>query len=152
MLKRFNNGNELRRFVACDEPRVPEDDPETPLTWAMTVIKKDDRYLLHHNHNRLQWECAGGGRENGETLEETAIRETLEETSQHVMNLEFQGIFKLYLKWTGRCEYGALYTGTIDELRPFHINNESDRIILWHPDEVLDDQLSELSQWAIQLV
>lgn len=148
MLKQLSNGNMLMTFIECDEPAIPENDV-TPLTWAMVVIKKGERYLLHHNFNRQQWECAGGGWEDGETIEDCAIREALEETSQEISNLKCLGIFKLYLKHHDRCEFGALYTATIDELLPFNINNESDRIKLWQPMETLDDRLSELSMWMI---
>lgn len=150
MLIRFSNGNELRTFVDCGEPAVPDDDPDVPLTWAMVVVKKGERYVLHHNFNRKQWENPGGGWEDGETLMDCAIRETWEETSQNVVDLQCRGVFKLYLQIHDRCEYGALYTGTIEELLPFQINNESDRLVLWHPDDELDDRLSELSQWMIE--
>ena len=151
MIKQFNNGNILLNFIACDDPIVPEGD-DTPLVWAMVIVKKDDRYLLMHNINRAQWECPGGGIEAGETVEEAAIREVMEETSQQAIDLKCQGIFKLYLKWLDRNEYGALYSGTFDELQPFIINSESDRITLWHPDEELDDRHSELGQWMIKYV
>ena len=149
MIKQLSYGNKLLRFVACDKPIVPEDDPEIPLTWAMVVVKKDDRYLLMHNCSRLQWECPGGGIEAGETVEEAATREVMEEASQHVINLQCHGVFKLYVKRVDRSEYGALYSGTFDELQPFIMNSESDRITLWHPDEKLDDRHGEISEWMI---
>lgn len=155
VVKRFSNGNELLAFVVCDEPVVPVDDVEIPLTWAMTVIQKDGRYLLQHNFNRRQWECAGGGIEPGETVAQTAIREALEETSQHVIDLRCHGVFKLKLADSGKVEYGALFSATIAELQPFIVNNESDRLTFWHPDEgitSLDDRISELSAWMIDYV
>ena len=148
MLKQFSNGNAIVRFIACDKPIVPADD-DTPLTWAMVMVEKDGKFLLHHNYNRMQWEFGGGGIEAGETVEQAAIREVLEETSQHVIDLQCQGLFKLYLRDTDRYEYGALYTGTIEALRPFQHNNESDRITLWQPDEPLDDPVSGLVEWTI---
>ena len=150
MIKQLSNGNQLINFIACDDPCSPEDDLDTPLTWAMVVIKKEDRYLLLHNSNRIEWECAGGGIEAGETVEEAAIREVMEETSQNVKNLKCHGVFKLYLKVKDRSEYGALYSGTIDVLEPFIVNNESDRITLWQLDELLDDRFGEISQWMIE--
>ncbi len=148
MLNQFSNGNLLVNFIPCDKPIVPEGDA-TPLTWAMAIIQKEDRYLLHHNFNRMQWENAGGGIEAGETVEECVIREALEETSQHIIDVQFQGLFKLYLKAHNRYEYGALYRATFDELLPFVMNNESDRLTLWHPKDTLDDRLSELTLWMI---
>jgi 8-oxo-dGTP diphosphatase len=148
MLQQFSNGNILLNFIPCEEPRVPDGD-DTPLTWAMVNIKKGDHFLLQHNYNRKQWENAGGGIEIGETVKDCAIREALEETCQHITDVKFRGIFKLYLKYHDRCEYGALYEATYDELLPFTVNNESDRLTLWHPDDTLDDRLSELTHWMI---
>lgn len=152
MLKRFANGNELLDFIACDAPVVPEHDRAVPLTWAMVVIQKDDRFLLLYNFNRGQWECAGGGLEAGETVEQAAIREVLEETSQHVIDLRCHGIFKFWRADQDLTEYGALYSGSIDELRAFIVNTESDRILLWHPREPLEGRLSELSAWMMARV
>lgn len=152
MIRRFTNDNELLRFVACDEPLVPEDDLDVPLTWAMVVIQRDEQFLLHHNFNRMQWECAGGGIEAGESVAQAAMREVLEETSQQVRALVCRGVFKLKLHHDQRVEYGALYTGIVDTMQPFVINNESDRITWWKPDDVLDDRLSELSAWMISYV
>lgn len=151
MLKRFSYGDELINFIACDEPIVPDGD-DTPLTWAIVVVVKDDQFLLMHNYNRNQWESPGGGMERGETVEQTAIRESLEETSQHAIELQCIGIFKLWLKNTNRSVYGALYTATFDQLQPFKFNNESDRITLWTYDTPLDDNMSELSRWMIDYV
>lgn len=149
MLERFTNGNELIAFIDYDEPVIPASDSEVPLTFVMIVIQKYGLVLLHHNFNRLQWECAAGSIENGETAKEAAIREVLEETCQHVTNLQCRGIFKLKLAHNDAIEYGALFSGTVDELREFTINNESDRITLWQPSEALDDRMSELSKWMI---
>jgi len=148
MLKQFSNGNKLLNFIPCDTPNVPDDDM-TPLTWAMVIIKKDNHYLLLYNMKRTQWECAGGGWEDGETIDECAIREALEETSQQITDLKCLGIFKLYVKKKNRNEYGALYTATFDDLLPFKANDESNRIKLWHPDDTLDARLGELSWWMI---
>lgn len=148
MLQQFSNGNILLNFIPCAEPIVPDGD-DTPLTWAMVNIKKGNRYLIQHNYNRKQWENAGGGIEVGETMRDCIIREALEETCQHITEVKCRAIFKLYLKYHNRSEYGALYEATFDELRPFTVNNESDRLILWHPSESLDDRLSELTHWMI---
>lgn len=76
MIKEFSNGNELLRLVYCRQPVVPRNDSDVPLTWAMVVIQHGDRYLLHHNFNRAQWECAGGGIEDGETRPRSTLSPT----------------------------------------------------------------------------
>jgi 8-oxo-dGTP pyrophosphatase MutT (NUDIX family) len=52
------------------------------LTWffAMVIVRKGDRFLLVHERKHGQlWYIPGGRVEPGETIEEGAIRETLEE-------------------------------------------------------------------------
>ena len=153
MIARFSNGNELLRYVPCAEPIAPEDDREIPLTWSKVIVKQGERYLLLYNFTRKQWESPGGGIEKGESPLQAAIREVMEETCQKVDHLVFRGVFKISLhNHNGRCEYGALYTAELEELLPFSVTTESDRIILWHPDEVLDDHFSELTRAVIALV
>ena len=152
MLKEFSSGMKLLRFVPCDEPVQPIDDPDTPITWSTVLAKHQGRYVLMYNINRQRWENPGGGREQGESCSDAAIREVMEETSQVVSNLRCHGLFKLWLNWTDRYEYGALYTGTINELQPFVVNNESDRICLWSPGDSLTEPISELTSFLLSLV
>ncbi len=153
MIARFSNGNELLRYVPCDDPIVPEDDLETPLTWSKVIVKQGERYLLLYNIARKQWESPGGGIEAGETPLQAAIREVMEETCQKVDNLVFKAVFKMSLhNHNGRCEYGALYTAELKELLPYTVTTESDRIILWHPDEELDNKFSEVTRAILTLV
>ena len=152
MLVEFSSGMKVMRFLPCDEPLQPTDDLDTPITWSTVIATHQGRYVLMYNINRQQWENPGGGREAGESCYEAAIRETLEETSQMVTNLRCQGVFKMWLRHTNRCEYGALYTGTVEELRPFIMNNESDRICLWSPNEPLDEPISELTVFLLGLL
>ena len=152
MLVEFSYGGKVLRFLPCDEPLQPADDPHTPITWSTVIATHQGHYVLMYNINRQQWENPGGGREPGESCYEATIRETLEETSQMVTNLRCQGLFKMWLRHTNRSEYGALYTGTIDELQPFIENRESDRICLWAPHEPLEEPISELTVFLLGLL
>lgn len=60
--------------------RQPEDAP--PLSPSMSDIDTDnrDRVLMILNRGSEEWDLPGGGREEGETFEEAAIREVEEET------------------------------------------------------------------------
>ncbi|MCA9886016.1 MAG: NUDIX hydrolase [Anaerolineae bacterium] len=151
MIKQFANGSKLLRFLPGDEPFHPADDPDTPLVWVQMIATHRGQYVLLHNHNRGQWELPGGGIEAGESCQEAAIRETLEETCQIVTQVRFRAMFKC-LNVAGRQEYAALFTGDIEKLQPFVINNESDRICLWLPGQSLDAPMSEFSAYMIGLL
>jgi 8-oxo-dGTP diphosphatase len=145
------HGHEILTFIPCDEPLVPEDDAETPLTFSVVVIEYDGQILLLFNPNRQQWEIPGGGIEDEEHPDDAARREVFEETSQIIHTLQHKGVFKMRLQPDGRYEYGALYTGTIGEISPYTPNDESERILLWTPGDPLDGLLGVLSETMIGL-
>lgn len=52
-----------------------------PIGAAAVILDQGRRVLLvRHTYGKLNWELPGGGAEENESLEETAIRETREET------------------------------------------------------------------------
>jgi 8-oxo-dGTP pyrophosphatase MutT (NUDIX family) len=52
-----------------------------PIGAAAVILDQERRVLLvRHTYGKLNWELPGGGAEESESLEETAIRETREET------------------------------------------------------------------------
>jgi ADP-ribose pyrophosphatase YjhB (NUDIX family) len=67
---------------------------ETLLTVGCgVIIEDDDRILLQHRTDADNWCIPGGVMEIGESFEQTAIRETLEETGLDVQNIELFGIY-----------------------------------------------------------
>lgn len=63
------------------------------------IIRKDGQYLLlkrHNSHGAGTWSPPGGHLEFGETLEECAVRETMEETSLMVEEAAYLGITNDY--------------------------------------------------------
>ncbi|MFN3633711.1 MULTISPECIES: NUDIX hydrolase [Exiguobacterium] len=57
------------------------------------LIEQDNQILLQHRKDHHVWGIPGGVMEPGESFEETAIRETLEETGLSVDNLKLFGIY-----------------------------------------------------------
>jgi ADP-ribose pyrophosphatase YjhB (NUDIX family) len=57
------------------------------------IIENDERILLQHRTNEDNWCIPGGVMEIGESFEQTAIRETFEETGLLVDGLELFGIY-----------------------------------------------------------
>ena len=59
--------------------------PVIAMGGACVLFDADGRVLLvRHTYGRLNWELPGGGAEHGESPDETAIREVLEETGLDV--------------------------------------------------------------------
>jgi 8-oxo-dGTP diphosphatase len=68
---------------------------ERPLVGIGVLIRKNDEYLLtkrRNSHGDGTWSPPGGHLEFGESFEECAIRETLEETSLIIDDLVFLGV------------------------------------------------------------
>jgi len=58
--------------------------PVTRLATAVVIDTDDQRVLLHKREDFRLWALPGGGLETGETPEQAAIRETLEETGYQI--------------------------------------------------------------------
>ena len=80
---------------------------------------------------RKQWELPAGQREENETPKECAIRELYEETGQSVLGLEFKSLLKVKNLFTDEIKYNPVYSSTLENLQPFHKNNETSEIQLW---------------------
>lgn len=78
-------GNELLMTVGCG-----------------IILEQEGKLLLQHRKDRDVWGIPGGVMESGETFEETAKREALEETGLSVGNME---LFGLYSGAEGFAEY-----------------------------------------------
>lgn len=57
------------------------------------IITNEDKILLQHRTDEDNWCIPGGVMELGETFEETAKRETYEETGLHVEGLQLFGLY-----------------------------------------------------------
>jgi 8-oxo-dGTP diphosphatase len=68
--------------------------PRAALGAACVMVDDDGRVLLvHHAYGRLNWELPGGGAEPGESPDETAVREVLEETGLRVAIDRLTGVY-----------------------------------------------------------
>ncbi len=71
---------------------------------TLCYLEKDNKYLMLHrikkknDINEGKWIAPGGHCENGESPEECAAREVLEETGYKVKHLNFRGIVTFYSK------------------------------------------------------
>jgi|GEM_PF-447459 len=137
-------------FIPTDNPFIPNLDKNIPMTFAICVVRQGDKYLLHYNPNRLQWEHAGGGIEDGEHPDDTAVRELMEETCQTASNIRCHGVLKLHFIRDNNLEYAVLYSGEIGELAPFTPNSESTELILWNDNTPLEEPISQVSYGVLK--
>ena len=80
-------------WVAAGLP-VEMVDARPSLFGAATVIVRDGRVLLvHHTYGELNWELPGGGADPGESAEEAARREALEEVGVTLATLRLTGVY-----------------------------------------------------------
>jgi len=93
------------------------------LNTTLIHVEKDGKYLMMHrvkkendvNHDK--WTGVGGKFEEGETPEECAVRETLEETGLTITDYRLRGIVTfLSDKWEGEYMYVFTATGFTGEL------------------------------------
>lgn len=149
MIFRTREGHEILAFTPYPEPVVPDTDRNVPLTFAIVAARYQERLLLLFTHERNNWEMPGGGIEVDEAPQACAARELFEETGQVADQIDFKGLFKLRFQPDHRLEYGALFTATLGEMRPFIANAEAERILLWSQDEPLDGQLNDLTRFLM---
>lgn len=67
-----------KRFDYFDDPEAPAANSVKPS--AAAFVRRDDTVLLTCRSDNGNWSMPGGAHDPGESLSETAVRETLEET------------------------------------------------------------------------
>lgn len=113
-------------------------DPIPTWFFAMVIVRKGDRFLLVHERKHGQlWYIPGGRVEAGETLEEGAIRETLEEGG---IPIKIEGVLRIEHSPMGdgsaRCRVFFL-ARPADETPPKSIADEESLEARWvHPKEL----------------
>jgi ADP-ribose pyrophosphatase YjhB (NUDIX family) len=143
------DGLEVLNFVYCDTPETPAADSHIPLTWTMIVARYGNGYVSAYNFNRSQWKLPSGGIEPGESPEDCARRELLEESGQIAGELECKGVFKVRDNGLARTMSVTVYCAEIETLQPFVPNDETNRLRIWHVDDP-DAMSTELSRWLIE--
>lgn len=78
-------------LIARFDNRTIEYDKVEQREAARAVIKTGDKYLMVHISTKDVFVFPGGGVESGETLEQTCVREALEEAGAHVEIINYMG-------------------------------------------------------------
>lgn len=121
-------------------------DPIPTWFFAMVIVRKGDRFLLVHERKHGQlWYIPGGRVEAGETIEDGAIRETLEEGG---IRVKLDGLLRVehspMRDGTARCRVFFL-ASPAEDTPPKSIADEESLEARWvHP--------KELSRYALRSV
>lgn len=128
--------NEIRTFIKNHIPQVDL------VTGSFVLLFQDEKILLTKVGSR-SWDIPGGHRENGETPEETAIREVLEETNVIINNLTLIGYDELHsdaskpenYPYPFPTSYMAYYMADIVEMNEFIAAHETTDISFFTVEE-----------------
>ncbi len=126
---------------------------------AVLLVDGEGCLLMNFRPDNLTWGIPGGAMELGESLEETARRETFEETGLKVEGLTLFGVYSgpnfFYRYPNGDEVYNVTvvytcssYHGVLDEF-----NEESLRLQFFAPEQIILDQTSPpiqpiLTEWV----
>lgn len=90
--------------------------PDEQLQFAVIAAKQEGRWIFCRHRDRGTWELPGGHREDGETIEQTAWRELMEETGATDFTLTLVDIYGVARG--DAVSYGALFVAEVSALGP----------------------------------
>ncbi|MCQ6562991.1 NUDIX domain-containing protein [Paenibacillus mendelii] len=76
------NGDIFEELIVVAEDQVDQIKLDFPITHALVVARNADGFLLLFNNWKQHWELPGGILEPGESLQQCAMREMLEEQTK----------------------------------------------------------------------
>jgi 8-oxo-dGTP diphosphatase len=106
----------------------PSFEPERALTYSVVSAKYRNRWVFVRHQNRSTWEIAGGHIESGETANDAASRELMEETGALRFNIDCIATYSVIKD--GLTGYGRLYLAEVFEFGQVPDLSEIAEIIL----------------------
>ncbi len=124
---------------------------DSKIKFAVICSKYNDNWIFCRHKERTSWEIPGGHREIGESIEETAKRELIEETG--AKKFEITPLTVYCVEKDGEKTYGVLFFAEITELCDISVDSEIKEIALLDciPDELTYPQIQpHLYEFVIQ--
>lgn len=112
--------------------------PISAWCFALAVVRKGDRFLLVHEHKHGRpWYLPAGGVDPGETFQEAAVRETLEEAG---IPIRLTGVIRIeHSPERGGDRFRVIFAGEpIDDTPPKSIPDEESLEAAWVSIDELD--------------
>jgi 8-oxo-dGTP diphosphatase len=138
------------RFGAEDELVGPVEPLAMPA--SLVVVLHANTVLMVFDSRRGQWELPGGGREQGETARQAAVRELHEETGIQAGDLTFVAVAEFDLVAPERRELLAIYRLRVQIMPTLTTNDEVVDFRWWSPTSPIDDDMSPLDAEIAQRV
>lgn len=82
----------MARHDYLDDPNAPKANSIVPSATAIVLNEAGELLMVHKTDNKL-WALPGGGMDPGESISQTVVRETKEETG---MDVEVTGVVGIY--------------------------------------------------------
>lgn len=111
--------------------------PEKGLTYSVIAAIFKGQWIFVRHRNRVTWEIAGGHIENGETPEEAAARELIEETGACTFRLH--SIATYSVESGCKTGYGRLFLAELTALKAIEDTYEIGEILI---SEKMPDKLT----------
>lgn len=92
----------------------PHYEPGVQLTYSVISARFEDSWIFVRHQDRITWEIAGGHIEKGETADEAAGRELMEETGATRFNIECIATYSVNID--GETGWGRLYFAEVFEM------------------------------------
>ncbi|HEX2919847.1 MAG TPA: NUDIX domain-containing protein [Bacteroidales bacterium] len=105
----------------------PDYDPATVLTYSVICARYKDQWVYVRNRLRTTYEIPGGHIEAGESSDQAAKRELMEETG--AIKFEITRIATYSVDIDGQTGWGRVYYAIINEIGPVPDNSEIGEVI-----------------------